>query len=1219
MGSVLGHNKSMDNDPSQSCEEPTMSTLPTLDQTVAGPDPTNDLAYLQEKLLRDKFLKIMSYTQKKKKKKKKDKERDKNLPQDNTPLPDSVAKVAEAQNSNAQPSNIKPDDTSPSSFLLKALTGLKPVEAYKPEVKLTTAATAKATSTNPKSLSSSSAVMGSATLSRGSTSTASSSSSTSKGLPPVKSLSKLKTYCLTEKRCDWFNRDVDEKVFSSSDDDDDSETKVNGKPAVEIAKQNGSGNTAVPASSTLKKLPCFSSNAPKLKSIRTLSTTTATTSKSNTADEYEFSDNDDDSVFLSDAPKTFSKFKLQTASSISTLVKNSTLLTNGSVHLKSNFIPSAVEKQTLDNKEIVLAQSTSTVIKSAIVEKPSPILNNLKKVDSASSSGSVKSLLLEDCLAKNDSTFVKTYSRAKSNLSESDGSVIWKGSSSSLSSSETNSPRKARSDSESSGMSDTRYSLVEKPANQIGGACLMEYEPDPVCTPDIAMNRTRSLIQDEILGDGESGGVKTPEVQDQDDPPSKQDTVQVIPPVLSTCVKYKSNRYYKPEQSAILWEFYQQNQYPTKPEQAMLAEKVGGVEVRRILWWFTHRRRTDKNKPEFQLAAPPGKAVKVKQQPEILELGPEVSLACGVTNTCSICQFTEVRPKLLRHLRSAHGFKATVCRRCQKIWQQTLFDLHPCPKKKGKKSPAKNKTPAQMRDNAILIESITPIGESVSKDTILVPEMKPLVDASVPALETISLAKKNSDNCNETPLGDIPSPLKETQKKTTPVKDNTTESPSKETSVENEIPTVPSENKRKNFKSSKKVVIDNEGLTTPKDSPPKSKDTPFEMDPSTPIKSIDVVEDNSADAPSTTTPATTSPATPATILKTLLMQSEQTLNEKCSLEKTAVEYLPCEEDTPMDIVSNVSSPKEDISENIASFVMFHPLEKDEITTASDDSLTAPQNPKSESPSTSPIICTPNQSPHHKSESATTSPIIATLAEDIPMEVDCPSPLLDESTEPAAADGDTAAVDDDTAAVDDDNQAYDDSALFPIGFGTRCSSCAYDGPNILRHFKAIHDYSGKKCRKCGHFWLKEQIDGHPCAEQPSRMVERPRGKVTETSNTRVAATLTGQPKPRVTTPIKKVNKDADQKIEYAEISKLIFKTPTKKDLSAPTQFYSRRYKELLSQFSPKKLSCNDLKDMMQSSRFLRNGKLDLNYITPKQLEAVQDFMIGDRSLRVRNSQ
>ena len=432
------------------------------------------------------------------------------------------------------------------------------------------------------------------------------------------------------------------------------------------------------------------------------------------------------------------------------------------------------------------------------------------------------------------------------------------------------------------------------------------------------------------------------------------------------------------------------------------------------------------------------------------------------------------------------------------------------------------------------------------------------------------------------------------------------------------------------------MVIGNESLTTPKDSPLKKKDTTFEKDLSTPIKSIDLVEDNSADAPSsstitaTTSPATTSPATTspetttpattstATILKTLLMQSEQTLNEKCSLEKTAVENLPCEEDTPMDIVSNVSSPKEDISENIASFGMLEPLEKDEITTASDDSLPAPQSPKSESPSTSPIICTPSQSPHHKSESATTSPIIATLAEDIPMEVDCPSPLLDESTEPAAADGDTAAVDDDTAAVDDDNQAYDDSALFPIGFGTRCSSCAYDGPNILRHFKAIHGYSGKKCRKCGHFWLKEQIDRHPCAEQPSHMVERPRGKVTEASKTRVAAVLTAQPKPRVTTPIKKVNKDADQKIEYAEISKLIFKTPTKKDLSAPTQFYSRRYKELLSQFSPKKLSCNDLKDMMQSSRFLRNGKLDLNYITPKQLEAVQDFMIGDRSLRVRNS-
>jgi hypothetical protein len=38
--------------------------------------------------------------------------------------------------------------------------------------------------------------------------------------------------------------------------------------------------------------------------------------------------------------------------------------------------------------------------------------------------------------------------------------------------------------------------------------------------------------------------------------------------------------------------------------------------------------------------------------------------------------------------------------------------------------------------------------------------------------------------------------------------------------------------------------------------------------------------------------------------------------------------------------------------------------------------------------------------------------------------------------------------------------------------------------------------------------------------------------------------------------------------------------------------------------------------MRSSRFHRNGKLDLNYITPKQLEAVQEFMLGDISNRVR---
>ena len=63
------------------------------------------------------------------------------------------------------------------------------------------------------------------------------------------------------------------------------------------------------------------------------------------------------------------------------------------------------------------------------------------------------------------------------------------------------------------------------------------------------------------------------------------------------------------------------------------------------------------------------------------------------------------------------------------------------------------------------------------------------------------------------------------------------------------------------------------------------------------------------------------------------------------------------------------------------------------------------------------------------------------------------------------------------------------------------------------------------------------------------------------------------------------------------------------------FYSRRYKNLLAEFSPKKVQNgnDDLEEMLHKTSFLRNGKLDLNYITPNQLKAVEEFMFGDPTI------
>jgi hypothetical protein len=91
-----------------------------------------------------------------------------------------------------------------------------------------------------------------------------------------------------------------------------------------------------------------------------------------------------------------------------------------------------------------------------------------------------------------------------------------------------------------------------------------------------------------------------------------------------------------------------------------------------------------------------------------------------------------------------------------------------------------------------------------------------------------------------------------------------------------------------------------------------------------------------------------------------------------------------------------------------------------------------------------------------------------------------------------------------------------------------------------------------------------------------------------------------------------------------ISTTPFSTPSKHqkvvDVSARPTFYSRRYKNLLQEFSPKKngraiVENDDVREILQKTSFLRNGKLDLNYVTPSQLKAVEQFLLGDPSEKV----
>ena len=1040
MGSVLGFSKNMEEEPST---VETMPTMPTLEQTVSGSsasvDPGNDLAYLQEQLLRDKWLKLMSYAQKKKKKKKDKDKKEKEKEKEKNPLPPKKLTPKKVSPKKTSPKKVSPVkqgcslDQSPSSsacpLLLQALTS--------PEKK------SEETVVKDKPV---------GTLSVDNTLAAANKKTV---LSVKKKPAAVKTYSKTEKKLSgWLPRDADYNIFTSGSEEEDSDDKTDAFstattsctviPSLSKATsflQSGSlknsSSTAVTTStaksnclsksslSASATTTAFKSSCLLKTSSTTAATTTASKNSSSIANEYEFSDNDESPILNGPFTKKFSEFKSQKLKSI--LEKGPpSLPTNGHFNSGKNGMPKNLPstQNIKDSKE--------KVVKNLFSEKP-PLQKDICSSIKNTETNGIKS---KKPLSRQESV---------SSISSND-SVILKGSNSSSSSTSPCSGLKnsrAGSDSECSAKNS-----VSKPVQNESDLRVdeMEAEMDPVCSAKVvAKNNSSSVIEDEILGDGESRGGKTPEVEDQ-----KIEEKTSILPATSNSIKYKSNRYYKPEQSAILWEFYLQNQYPTKSEQAELAKKVGGIEVRRIVWWFTHRRRTDKNKTT--LVAPDltkRKEAKVNKPEEVgvavqHDLVADVSLACLVTNTCSLCSFTDVRPKLLRHLRNKHQLDPSICRRCKKIWQKKFFEEHSC---QNKKSPKNLKV--------------------VEPPSVGAPPVLSAVD---------SLACLVTNACS---------------------------------------------------------VCAFNGVRTKLIGHLKKK------------HSLDPV-----------------------------------VCRRCKKiwQKQYFEEHPC---------SNKKSPRrKTLSEKDIS------PEKKTVNNDDDDG-SLHRKPLEEE-----VKATVEQTTPVKSECDSSMNVSSVNEESV---------LLLQTPQKAEKCTDNNDKDDDV-----EMKCEIDSTLMPCGSGTKCRTCPYDGPNILRHFQAIHGWQAKKCRKCTHFWEKKSFEEHPCS-----------GKVYDFTSDNVVCV----PQKKVAVAAKKVvvdpdgvedtDQDDDDELDQEELAP-VFKTPTKRDLQAPTQFHSRRYSDLLSQFSPKKLSkdCPSLSEIMRSSRFHRNGKLDLNYITPKQLEAVQDFMLGDISNRVR---
>jgi len=176
---------------------------------------------------------------------------------------------------------------------------------------------------------------------------------------------------------------------------------------------------------------------------------------------------------------------------------------------------------------------------------------------------------------------------------------------------------------------------------------------------------------------------------------------------------------------------------------------------------------------------------------------------------------------------------------------------------------------------------------------------------------------------------------------------------------------------------------------------------------------------------------------------------------------------------------------------------------------------------------------------------------------------------------------------------------------PCGFKLSCSLCTFSATDrvaILRHFRLTHKIRAKMCRNCHTFFQRACFKDHSCGEENS----------TPSKGNFLFPLENKLPLSKLDMWSHSSNRSSQSLIIITYQPKITAqRTPTKRDLKAPTQFYSRRYRELLQEFSPKKavVECSDLKDLLKSSRFHRNGKLDLSYVTPKQEKAVREFMIG----------
>ena len=158
--------------------------------------------------------------------------------------------------------------------------------------------------------------------------------------------------------------------------------------------------------------------------------------------------------------------------------------------------------------------------------------------------------------------------------------------------------------------------------------------------------------------------------------------------------------------------------------------------------------------------------------------------------------------------------------------------------------------------------------------------------------------------------------------------------------------------------------------------------------------------------------------------------------------------------------------------------------------------------------------------------------------------------------------------------------------------------------LIRHIKEAHGgIKTKFCKGCSVIFKTRHLKLHTCEEFVKREEELKKEMLEAKKAKKLAA------KADKTTPvIPEIHQAMDYKL----------KTPTKSDLKKPVVFYSRRYSSLLKEFSPKKVGKpgNDhLSELLQKTSALRNGRLDLNYVTPSQLKAVEQFMLGDSTYRV----